>query len=97
VVHRDGLRDHLADRHPGTGRRARLLRPRSLGDRGLAALGDVTYNEDRSRTGSGPRVLASLRNLAITILRLAGHANVAAALRYHARNPGRPLQTIMQC
>jgi hypothetical protein len=35
--------------------------------------------------------------IAITILRLAGHANVAAALRYHARKPGRPLQTIMQC
>ncbi len=60
---------------------------------------DVTYDEDRSqvRTGNGPRVMASLRNLAIAILRLTGHANVAAALRYHARQPGRPLQTIMQC
>ena len=26
-----------------------------------------------------------MRNLAITILRLAGHASIAAALRYHAR------------
>jgi predicted transposase YbfD/YdcC len=60
---------------------------------------DVTYDEDRSqvRTGSGPRVMASLRNLAIAILRLAGHASIAAALRYHARQPGRPLQTIMEC
>jgi hypothetical protein len=42
--------------------------------------------------------MASLRNLAIAILRLAGHASVAAAaLRYHARQPGRPLQTIMNC
>jgi hypothetical protein len=24
-------------------------------------------------------------------------ANIAAALRYHARQPGKPLQTIMQC
>jgi hypothetical protein len=39
--------------------------------------------------------MASLRNLAITILRLAGHASIAAAVRYHVRWPGRPLQTIM--
>jgi predicted transposase YbfD/YdcC len=60
---------------------------------------DVTYDEDRSqvRTGNGPRVMASLRNLAIAILRLTGHPSIAAALRYHARQPGRPLQTIMQC
>lgn len=60
---------------------------------------DVTYDEDRSqvRTGNGPRVMASLRNLAIAMLRLTGHASIAAALRYHARQPGRPLQTIMQC
>jgi hypothetical protein len=52
---------------------------------------DVTYDEDRSqvRTGNGPRVMASLRNLAIAILRLAGHTSIAAALRYHARQPGR--------
>jgi predicted transposase YbfD/YdcC len=60
---------------------------------------DVTYDEDRSqvRTGNGPRVMASLRNLAIAILRLTGHTSIAAALRYHARQPGRPLQTITQC
>lgn len=35
---------------------------------------DVTYDEDRSqvRTGNGPRVMASLRNLAISILRING-------------------------
>ena len=60
---------------------------------------DLTYDEDRSqiRTGNGPRVMASLRNLAITILRLAGVANIAAALRHHARRPHRPLRTIMRC
>jgi hypothetical protein len=41
--------------------------------------------------------MATLRNLAITILRLAGYASIAAALRHHARRPGRPLQTIMNC
>ena len=41
--------------------------------------------------------MASLRNLAITILRLTGQASIAAALRHHARRPGRPLHTIMNC
>jgi predicted transposase YbfD/YdcC len=60
---------------------------------------DVTYDEDRSqlRTRNGPRVMASLRNLAISILRLTGHASIASALRHHARRPSRPLQTIMRC
>ena len=60
---------------------------------------DLDYVEDRSqiRTASAPRVMATLRNLAITILRLAGHASIAAALRYHARRPDRPLQAIMNC
>jgi predicted transposase YbfD/YdcC len=60
---------------------------------------DMDYDEDRSqvRTASGPRIMATLRNLALTILRLAGHASIAAALRHHARRPQRPLQTIMNC
>jgi predicted transposase YbfD/YdcC len=60
---------------------------------------DMDYDEDRSqvRTASGPRVMATMRNLALTILRLAGHASIAAALRHHARRPDRPLRTIMNC
>ena len=44
---------------------------------------DVTFDEDRSqvRKGSGPHVMASLRNLAISLFRLAGATNVAAATR----------------
>ena len=55
---------------------------------------DVTYGEDTSRirTGNAPRVMAGLRNLAISALRHAGHGNIAAALRTMARNPARPLQ-----
>jgi predicted transposase YbfD/YdcC len=54
---------------------------------------DVTFGEDAShaRTGSLPRVMASLRNLAIGALRLAGHPNLAAALRQTGRDPARPL------
>jgi predicted transposase YbfD/YdcC len=60
---------------------------------------DLDFDEDRSqvRTASGPRIMASLRNLVIAILRLAGATSVAAALRYHARRPSRPLHTIMRC
>jgi predicted transposase YbfD/YdcC len=57
---------------------------------------DVTYNEDASRvrTGQGPRVMASLRNLAISALRLAGHTAIAPALRYMARDTNRPLRLL---
>jgi predicted transposase YbfD/YdcC len=44
---------------------------------------DVTFHEDYSqlRTGTAPRALASLRNLAINTFRLAGRANIAHARR----------------
>ena len=57
---------------------------------------DVTYQEDKSlvRTGNAPRVMATLRSLAISILRLDGHANIAAANRHHARDPQRTLKLL---
>jgi predicted transposase YbfD/YdcC len=44
---------------------------------------DVTFDEDRSqiRIGSEPRVFASIRNLAISLLHLHGFKNIAASLR----------------
>jgi predicted transposase YbfD/YdcC len=60
---------------------------------------DNDFDEDRSqvRTAADPRIMASLRNLVTTILRLTGATSIAAALRYHARRPSRPLNTIMKC
>ena len=57
---------------------------------------DVTYQEDNSlvRTGNAPRVMATLRSLAISLLRLDGHANIAAANRHHARDPQRTLKLL---
>ncbi|WP_328913296.1 MULTISPECIES: ISAs1 family transposase [unclassified Streptomyces] len=57
---------------------------------------DTTYAEDASRvrTGTAPRAMASLRNLAIGALRLAGHTGIAASLRHHARDATRPLATL---
>jgi predicted transposase YbfD/YdcC len=58
---------------------------------------DVTFAEDLSqvRAGAGPQVMASLRNLVISLHRLAGATNIAAALRHHARDARRPLQLLM--
>jgi predicted transposase YbfD/YdcC len=54
---------------------------------------DVTYNEyhSQTRTGNAPRIMAGLRNLAISALRLTGTTNIAAALRHNARDFTRPL------
>lgn len=54
---------------------------------------DVTFDEDRSqiRTGAAPQVMATLRNLTISLLRLAGWTNIAHAIRHHAANNRRPL------
>ena len=58
---------------------------------------DVTYSEDLSqiRTGHGPAVMATLRNLAISLLRLAGAPTIAAATRHLSRHPGLILPMIM--
>lgn len=48
---------------------------------------DVSYDEDRCRIrkGNGPQVMASIRNLAISLLRLAGVNNIPQAHRACAR------------
>jgi predicted transposase YbfD/YdcC len=54
---------------------------------------DTAYREDASRvrTGTAPRAMAALRNLAISALRLTGTTNIAQALRTMARDTTRPL------
>jgi len=58
---------------------------------------DVTFAEDHSqvRTGNAPQVMATFRNLAISLHRLAGATNIAAALRHHGRSATRPLRLLM--
>ncbi len=60
---------------------------------------DVTFDEDRSqvRSGNAPQVMATIRNTAIGLLRLTGWANIAAALRHHARQPERPVNLLLTC
>jgi predicted transposase YbfD/YdcC len=54
---------------------------------------DTTFAEDacQVRTGTAPRAMASLRNLAIGILHARGDHNIAAALRRNARDATRVL------
>ena len=60
---------------------------------------DVVFDEDRSavRTGQGPRVMATLRSTAISVLRLTGATSIAAATRHHARNAARPVELLLTC
>jgi len=57
---------------------------------------DVTFDEDRCRirTAAGARVMATLRNLAISLLRLAGTRYIPPALRFCSNDRGRPLRLI---
>ncbi|MCX4732060.1 ISAs1 family transposase [Streptomyces sp. NBC_01363] len=50
---------------------------------------DVTFGEDASRvrTGTAPRAMATLRNLAIGLMRQAGWTNIAAATDHYRSRP----------
>jgi predicted transposase YbfD/YdcC len=50
---------------------------------------DVTFREDYSkvRTDSRPRIMATLRNLIIGLIRQAGHTRIAATIRKIKNNP----------
>ena len=57
---------------------------------------DVTFDEDRSRVRkqAGPQVMASLRNLAMSMLRMAGADNIAQCLRCCSWNKDRAFRLI---
>lgn len=77
--------------HAGPARLAALTRGHWTIENRVHLVRDVTYREDTSRvrTGTGPQVLATLRNAAIGLARLASHPNIAAATRYYAHNHDR--------
>jgi predicted transposase YbfD/YdcC len=60
---------------------------------------DVIFDEDRSsvRTGNAPRVMATLRSTAISVLRLTGTTSIARATRHHARDADRPVEPLLTC
>lgn len=57
---------------------------------------DVVFDEDRHqlRSGRGPQVMATLRNIAISLIRLAGHTKIASVLRHHGRDSRRPIDLL---
>ena len=54
---------------------------------------DVVFAENHSqiRTGTGPVVMPTLRNLAVSLHRLTGATNIAAACRHISSHPNRVL------
>ena len=65
-------------------------------ENGLHYVRDMSFDEDRCRIRkqAGAQVMASLRNLAISLLRLAGAVHIAPALRACARHVQRPLRLL---
>ena len=65
-------------------------------ENGLHYVRDMSFDEDRCRIRkqAGAQVMASLRNLAISLLRLAAALNIAAALRFCAHHQLRALRLI---
>lgn len=70
-------------------RLAELIRGHWTIENRLHWVRDVTYDEDRSqiRSGNAPRIMATLRNFAISLHRLTGATNIAKATRHAMRNP----------
>ncbi|MFE4414663.1 transposase [Streptomyces sp. NPDC056821] len=57
---------------------------------------DVTFAEDASRirTGTAPRAMATLRNLAIALIRQAGWTNITAATDHYRSRTDHALQLL---
>ena len=92
-----GQQDHHGDRlrvtdlsfeQAGPARLAAMLRQHWTIENRVHHVRDTTFAEDSSRvrTGSLPRAMATLRNVAIGLHRQAGAVNIAAATRAVANN-----------
>lgn len=57
---------------------------------------DVTMGEDRStvHTDNGPKIMAALRNTAVSLLRHAGFSTIAERLRYNCGHPEAALRVL---
>ncbi|MGH3692467.1 MAG: hypothetical protein ACRDRX_00410, partial [Pseudonocardiaceae bacterium] len=74
----------------GRTRAPRRLRPRPLSiENKIHWVRDVTWREDASRvrTASRPRIMVTLRNLALGLIRQTGHTKIAATLRKIKHDP----------
>lgn len=80
----------------GPARLATLVRGHWTIENRVHHVRDVTYREDASRVRAGPipRVMATLRNVAIGLDRLTGCTNIAAATRRLAQSPDRVINLL---
>ena len=76
------------------GRRERSLLPSYQNC--LHYVKDVTLGEDRStvHADNGPKIMAALRNTAVSLLRRAGFSTIAARLRYNCGHPEAALHVL---
>ena len=72
---------HEAEHGVPPAARGSALRAGEQSEQNFIITANVTYDEDRSqvRTGAAPQVMASMRNIAISLLRLAGWKNIKQA------------------
>ena len=65
-------------------------------ENGLHYVKDVTLGEDRStvHTDNGPKIMAALRNTAVSLLRRAGFSTIAARMRYNCGHPQAALHVL---
>ena len=77
-------------------RKVYLLRGHWTIENRLHYVKDVTMGEDRStvHAENGPKIMAALRNTAISLLRRAGFSTIAARLRYNCGHPEAALHVL---
>jgi predicted transposase YbfD/YdcC len=74
----------------------KLKRGHWIIENGLHYVKDVTLGEDKSTVhcDNGPKIMAALRNTAISLLRHAGFSTIAARLRYNSTHPQAALEVL---
>ncbi len=65
-------------------------------ENGLHSVKDVTLDEDKSTIhhDNGPKIMAALRNTAVSLLRHAGFSTIAARMRYNSTHPEAALMVL---
>jgi predicted transposase YbfD/YdcC len=65
-------------------------------ENGLHYVKDVTMGEDKStvHADNGPKIMAALRNTALSLLRHAGFSTIAARMRYNSTHPQAALEVL---
>ncbi len=74
----------------------KLKRGHWIIENGLHYVKDVTMGEDKStiHCDNGPKIMATLRNTALSLLRHAGFSTIAARLRYNSTHPEAALELL---